>query len=74
MVSSTLGHIPAVCRSSYIHPRVIDDFTEGRFPAQLVRRAGDVAMKPETIAVDTLRAIEPLVARYLDKQPRTRQA
>ena len=78
VVSSTLGHIPAVCRSSYIHPRVIDDFTEGRFPAQLVRqlqrRAGDVAMKPETIAVDMLRAIEPLVARYLDKQPRTRQA
>jgi len=27
----------------------------------------------ETIAVTTLRAIEPLVARYLDKQPRRRQ-
>ncbi|CAN5326884.1 DNA topoisomerase IB [soil metagenome] len=78
VVSTKLGHTPAVCRSSYIHPRVLDDFTEDRFPAELVRqlhrRAGDVAIEPATIAVDTLRAIEPHVARYLDKQPRTRQA
>lgn len=78
VVSTKLGHTPAVCRSSYIHPCVLDDFTEDRVSAQLVRqlqrRAGAVAMTPETIAVDTLRAIEPLVARYLDEQPRTRQA
>jgi DNA topoisomerase-1 len=78
VVSTKLGHTPAVCRSSYIHPRVLEDFTEGRIPAhlarQLQRHAGEVALKPEAIAIDTLRAIEPLVARYLDKQPRRRQA
>ncbi len=78
VVSSKLGHTPAVCRSSYIHPRVLEDFSENRYPSllvrQLARHAGEVAMKPETIAVETLRAIEPLVARYLDKQPRRRQA
>ncbi len=54
-----------------------EDFTQNRIPPVLVRqlhrRAGAVEMKPETIAVTTLRAIEPLVARYLDKQPRRRQ-
>jgi DNA topoisomerase-1 len=28
-VASRLGNTPAVCRSSYIHPKVIDTFTEG---------------------------------------------
>jgi len=77
VVSTQLGHTPAVCRSSYIHPRVLEDFTQNRIPPVLVRqlhrRAGAVEMKPETIAVTTLRAIEPLVARYLDKPPRRRQ-
>jgi DNA topoisomerase I len=28
-VSELLGNTPAVCRSSYIYPRVIDRFNEG---------------------------------------------
>jgi DNA topoisomerase-1 len=77
-VSTKLGHTPAVCRSSYIHPRVLEDFTHDRLAPQLAkqlhRRVGAVEVAPETIAVDTLRAIEPVVARYLDKQPRRRHA
>lgn len=77
-VSTKLGHTPAVCRSSYIHPRVLDDFNANRLAAQLApqlhRRIGDVAIAPESIDVETLRAIEPVVARYLDKQPRRRHA
>ncbi len=30
-VSSDLGNTPAVCRSSYIHPSVLDDWAEGAF-------------------------------------------
>ena len=30
-VSGKLGNTPAVCRSSYIHPRIIDDCMEGSF-------------------------------------------
>jgi len=77
-VSTKLGHTPAVCRSSYIHPRVLEDFAQNRLAPQLAkqlrRRVGDVEVAPETIEVETLRAIEPVVARYLDKQPRRRHA
>lgn len=30
-VSSDLGNTPAVCRSSYIHPSILSDWTEGSF-------------------------------------------
>lgn len=68
-VSSRLGHTPAVCRSSYIHPRILDDFTANKLaPAlarQIKRRVGDVAVEPEQIHVEALRAIEPVIAGYL---------
>jgi len=72
IVAGKLGHTPAVCRSSYIHPRVIDDFTANKLQLcrQLLRRVGEVAVGPAAIEVDRLRAIEPIVARYLDRQPR----
>lgn len=77
-VSTKLGHTPAVCRSSYIHPRVLEDFMQNRLAGQLApklrRRVGAVEIAPETIEVATLRAIEPVVARYLDNQPRRRHA
>ena len=78
IVAAKLGHTPAVCRSSYIHPRVLDDFTTNKLAPQLARqihrRVGDIEMKPEAIDVATLRAIEPVVARYLDRRPRRRHA
>jgi DNA topoisomerase-1 len=30
-VSSDLGNTPAVCRSSYIHPKILSDWSEGSF-------------------------------------------
>ena len=30
-VSSTLGNTPAVCRGSYIHPKLINDYSKGSF-------------------------------------------
>lgn len=77
-VSAKLGHTPTVCRSSYIHPRILDDFGSNVLAPQLARavhrRIGAVEISPEAITVDTLRAVEPVVARYLDKQPRRRRA
>jgi DNA topoisomerase-1 len=75
-IAQQLGHTPAVCRASYIHPRVIDDFTADKLSGlarQIRRRTG--ATRPAangSISVDTLRAIEPLVARYLESGRRAR--
>ncbi|HEY6036271.1 MAG TPA: hypothetical protein VIV58_18470, partial [Kofleriaceae bacterium] len=78
IVAGKLGHTPAVCRSSYIHPRVIDDFNHDKLAGQLARqirrRVGEVEVSPGAIDVETLRAIEPVVARYLDRQARRRHA
>ena len=78
IVAAKLGHTPAVCRSSYIHPRVLDDFTTNKLATQLARqlrrRVGEVEMSPEAIDIASLRAIEPVVARYLDREPRRREA
>ena len=63
-VAAQLGHTPTVCRASYIHPRLLEDFAGGAIEAlaKTVRRRAKAA----AIDVVTLRAIEPVVARYLD--------
>jgi DNA topoisomerase-1 len=38
-VSSDLGNTPSVCRSSYIHPAILSDWTEGSFRYNGIRRA-----------------------------------
>ncbi|MEJ7604243.1 MAG: DNA topoisomerase IB [Kofleriaceae bacterium] len=77
-VATRLGHTPAVCRSSYIHPRILDDFTTNKLaPAlarQIRRRVGEVKVDAEHIQVAALRAIEPVVARYLDETRARRRA
>jgi len=96
-VAERLGHTPAICRKSYIHPRLLDDFTADRFDPALVRairrRLGRVAAAPGSAApgsaapgsaapgsaaidVRALRAIEPIVARYLapSRRPRLTRA
>ena len=62
-VADKLGHTPTVCRASYIHPRVIDDFESGSIDAlaKSIRRK----IKKAELEVELLRAIEPAVARYL---------
>jgi DNA topoisomerase-1 len=69
-VATQLGHTAAVCRSSYIHPRVIDDFIADRLGA-LARRLARRHTAAGPFAVETLRAIEPAVARYLGEVART---
>ena len=70
-VADKLGHTVAVCRKSYVHPRILEDFARGRLTRalgpQLRRR-----LKRSTgeIDVDSLRAIETAVARYVDPRAR----
>jgi DNA topoisomerase-1 len=75
-VAEQLGHTAAVCRKSYIHPGVIDDFSARKLAVlarQLARhRTRSRAAGP--FAVETLRAIEPAVARYLEARARRSSA
>jgi DNA topoisomerase-1 len=77
-IAQQLGHTPAVCRASYIHPRVIEDFAGDKLTAlarQVKRRAprGRSAPRGVAITVEALRAIEPIVARYLQASGRRRR-
>ncbi len=78
-VAGQLGHTPTVCRASYIHPRILDDFTTGRLSRELAhvlrrRLSQATIIEAETIEIGALRAIEPVVARYLDPAGRRRHA
>ncbi len=68
--AAQLGHTPAVCRASYIHPRVLDGFAEGTLGelGRAVRRR----VKAARLEVSALRAIEPIVAHYLARPARLR--
>lgn len=68
-VAAQLGHTPSVCRKSYIHPQVIDDFMSNRLAGRLahsVRRQLREVDSDHPIDVTTLRAVERAVAHYLD--------
>ena len=78
-VSARLGHTPAICRGSYVHPSVITDFTDGTLDEALtraVRRAvrglGGSAddLTADGLTIDVLRGLEPAVARYLGRARR----
>ncbi|MEO7093525.1 MAG: DNA topoisomerase IB, partial [Polyangiales bacterium] len=79
-VAARLGHTPSVCRKSYIHPRILEDFASGALARdlgpQLRRRLGTapIEVSPDAIDVGALRAIETVVARYVAPQRRRRQA
>jgi DNA topoisomerase I len=65
-VADRLGHTPAICRASYVHPRLFEDFTSNRLGRSLgkaVRRR--VSTTRPTLDVEALQAVEPVVARYL---------
>lgn len=67
-VADRLGHTPTICRTSCVHPRLIEDFTANRLAATLVPLVRRRLRHHETrdqIAVEALRQIEPAVARYL---------
>ena len=76
-VADRLGHTPAICRTSYIHPRLLEDFTAKRLArtlAPLVRRRLRQHKSRDDIAVEALRLIEPVVARYLATSQAKRRA
>lgn len=64
-VADRLGHTVAVCRKSYVHPRLFEDFTAHKLDklAKQIRR--HVKAGNRTLEVDALLAIEPHVLRYL---------
>jgi DNA topoisomerase-1 len=43
-VAQHLGHTPSVCRASYVHPRVIENFVEGKLTAVGGTRAAERAL------------------------------
>jgi DNA topoisomerase-1 len=73
-VADRLGHTPAICRASYVHPRLFEDFTANRLARTLstaVRRR--VAHHDgDPLDVEALRAVEKVVARYLAVSRRAR--
>jgi DNA topoisomerase-1 len=76
-VADRLGHTPTVCRTSYVHPRLIEDFSANQLSrtlAPLVRRRLRQHKSRDEIAVEALRLIEPVVARYLATTAAKRRA
>jgi len=72
-VADRLGHTVTVCRTSYVHPRLLEDFSENRLARSLARQITRRVPAPdpkEPITIQALRAIEPIVARYLDHKKR----
>ena len=61
-VSDYLGNTPAVCRASYVDPRVIDQYNNGRTIAGALHRLGDGAAFGQ---LATQGAVERAVLRLL---------
>jgi DNA topoisomerase I len=71
-VAARLGHTPAICRASYIDPRLFEDFTRNRLAGSLVRTVRrQVARHRDPLSVEALRSVERPVARYLAAARRT---
>jgi DNA topoisomerase-1 len=68
LVASRLGNTRAVCRSSYIHPGVIDAFAEGRL------RAGDIDGDRVVLPLPDLDTEERQVLRFLRRREKERPA
>ena len=67
-VADRLGHTVTICRTSYVHPRLLEDFTANRLARTLappIRRRLRSRDSGDEIALEALRAAEPVVTRYL---------
>ena len=76
-VADRLGHTPTICRTSYVHPKLLEDFTANKLArtlAPLVRRRLRQSKSRDQIAVEVLRTVEPVVARYLAQAAARRRA
>jgi DNA topoisomerase-1 len=54
VVSETLRNTPAVCRASYVHPRIIDDYERGTLPE---RWLGPAPRNPRRLDADERRLL-----------------
>lgn len=70
-VSTQLGNTPAVCRASYVDPRVVDRWARGH-TIDLAR--GDVSTEPDDWTADDRRALELAVVDLLELPPSRRPA
>jgi DNA topoisomerase-1 len=61
-----LGNTPAVCRSAYVHPVVVEAYLDGRLRSALVEAVEDEGSSP----VETTPAEERAVARLLQRKLR----
>ena len=59
-VAGLLGNTPAICRKSYVHPAVVDAYSDGTLTATLGRRAEEVLDQ-----IDDLEPDERRVLRFL---------
>ena len=57
-VADSLGNTPTICRKCYVHPRLIEDYLDGKFKLPRSRKQG-------------LSAHEARVLAYLAKKPRS---
>jgi DNA topoisomerase-1 len=64
-VAAHLGNTPAVARSSYVDPRVIERFTEGRTVLRALRRLEDGSSVPDLTDDATRAAVERAVVRLI---------
>lgn len=71
-VADRLGHTVAICRSSYVHPRLLDDFAANRLARTLAPLLRRRVRGQLTLEVKNLRAVEGAVARYLAPRKRRR--
>jgi DNA topoisomerase-1 len=58
-VARRLGHTPTICRKSYIHPQIVDDYLAGEL-FQVLK------IENTLLAADDIPALEPLEAAVLD--------
>ncbi|TYP90400.1 DNA topoisomerase IB [Blastococcus xanthinilyticus] len=65
-VSEQLGNTPAVCKASYVDPRVVDRFEHGETVAPALRAAADEALSSGGVADrDTQKVLEQAVCQLL---------
>lgn len=66
-VSEKLGNTPAIARSSYIDPRVISHYTQGRTLANMIRAVQKLLEANEQLSVEEL-GVLCLLRKRLDKE------
>ena len=66
-VAKKLGNTPAVCRSCYVHPRVIDAYLQGTMLDAMRRRAADAMAHVRNLSPEEA-AVLALLQRRLAKQ------